>query len=75
MGQRGEAAALGLGEMEPSASELRFEDTVFREEIGDDLLLVPLQLAGHHSNEHVQDHGVPRVESRAVSVHSSILPT
>jgi hypothetical protein len=56
VGQRGEAAALGVGETEPSATELRFEDTVFREEIDDDLLLVPLQPAGHYGNEHVQDH-------------------
>jgi len=36
---------------------------------------VPLDPAGDHSDEDMQDHGVPRVESRDVMVGSSILPT
>ena len=44
-------------------------------EIGDDVLLVTLDPAGDHSDEDVQDHGVPQVESRDVNVRSSILPT
>jgi hypothetical protein len=36
---------------------------------------MPMEPAGNHGDEPVEDHGVPRIESRAVSVHSSILTT
>ena len=75
VGERREAAAFGVRQAQPAATELGFEDAVFLEEIGDDLLLVPLEPAGDHGDQDVEDHGVPRVGSRAVSVHSSILPT
>ena len=58
VGECREAAAFGVCKTEPSATELRFEDTVFLLEVGDDLLLVLLQPAGHHGDEHVQDHRV-----------------
>ena len=75
VGERREAAAFGVGQAQPAATELGFEDAIFLKEIGDDLLLVPLEPAGNHGDEDVQDHGVPRVESRDVIVRSSILPT
>ena len=58
MGECRKAAAFGVGEAEPATTELRFEDAVFREEIRDDLLLVPLEPASNHSDQDVQDHGV-----------------
>ena len=56
MSQCGETPAFCVGETEASATEMRFQDAVFREEVCDDLLLMPLQPTGHHGNEHVQDH-------------------
>ena len=73
VGERREAAALGLGQAQPAPAQLEFEDTVFLEEIGDDLLLVPLEPAGDHGDEDMQDHRIPQVGSRDVMVCSSIL--
>jgi hypothetical protein len=75
VGKRREATAFRIRQAQPVATELSFEDAVFLKEIRDDLLLVPLEPSRNHGNQDVQDHEVPRVESRAVSVHSSILPT
>jgi hypothetical protein len=75
VGKRREATAFRVRQAQPAATELSFEDAVFLKEIRDDLLLVPLEPSSNHGNQDVQDHGVPRVESRAVRVHSSILPT
>jgi hypothetical protein len=58
-----------------AAAEVSFEDAIFLKEIRDDLLLVPLEPSRNHGNQDVQDHEMPRVESRAVRVPSSILPT
>jgi hypothetical protein len=43
-------AAFRVREPEPTATELGFEDTVFREEVCDDLLLVPLEPPGDHGD-------------------------
>jgi len=59
VGQSGEAAALGIGESEPTATEVGFEDTVFLDQIGDHLLLVTLDPPGDHHDEHLQNHGLP----------------
>ena len=56
-GRMRKAAAFRVGQAQPSTTEVRFQDTVFCYEIGDDVLLVPLQPAGHHGDEHVQKHG------------------
>ncbi len=53
VGERSEAAALGIDEPEPAATEVGFEGAIFLDEVGNDLLLVTLHPAGHHSDEHV----------------------
>jgi hypothetical protein len=58
VGQGGEATALGVGEPQSAATELRFEDAVFFEQIRDNLLLVTLNPTGHYGNQHVEDHGL-----------------
>ena len=75
VGKRREATAFHVRQAQPAATELSFEDAVFRKEIRDDLLLVPLEPSSNHGDQDVQDHGMPQGESRAVRVHSSILPT
>ena len=75
VGERRKAAAFDVGEPQLVAVEAGFQDTIFLLKIGDDVLLVTLDPAGDHSDEDVQDHGVPQVESRDVNVRSSILPT
>jgi hypothetical protein len=56
MCERREASAFGVHQAEPAATQLGFQDAVFREEIRDDLLLVPLQPAGNHGDQDVEDH-------------------
>jgi hypothetical protein len=74
--QRGEAAAFGIGQAQPAPTELGFQDTIFLKQIRNHLLLMPLEPARNHGDEHLEDHdGIPRIESRAVSVRSSILTT
>jgi hypothetical protein len=75
MGEHGKAAAVGIGEPQAVATELGFEHAVLREEIRDNLLLVTLDPASDHGDEDMQDHGVPQVESSAMIMRSSILPT
>jgi hypothetical protein len=58
VGERGEAAAFRVGETQPAAAELGFEETVFRVEIRDDLLLVTLEPAGEHGEQELEDHGL-----------------
>jgi len=43
VGTRREATAFHVRQAQPAATELGFEDAVFRKEIRDDLLLVPLE--------------------------------
>jgi hypothetical protein len=50
--------AFGVGKPQAVVTKVGFEDTVFRLQIGDDLLLVTLEPAGDHGNEYIQDHGV-----------------
>ena len=73
--QCGETAALGVGKTKPAAAVLGFEDAILLLKVGDHLLLVPIDPASDHGDEDVQDHGVPRVESRDVMVPFSIRPT
>jgi hypothetical protein len=54
------------------ATEVGFEDAVLFLEVSDDLLLVPLEPAGDHGDEDMQDHRIPQVGSRDVMVCSSI---
>ena len=56
VGQRRKAAAFGIGEAQPTPTEVGFEDAVFLKEVGDDLLLVPLEPAGDHGDKDMQDH-------------------
>jgi hypothetical protein len=73
--ERRESATFGVGEPQPAAAEVGFEDAIFLKQIRNHLLLIPLQPPGNHSDEHAEDHGVPQVKSRAVRVCSSILST
>ena len=66
VGERRETAAFGVGEPQPAAAELGFETRFSSMQIGDHLLLVPLEPAGNHGDEDVENHGVPQVESRAM---------
>ena len=59
MSQRGEAAALSIGQAQLAPAEVGFEDTVSLGHIGDHLLLMALEPPGDHHDEHVQNHGVP----------------
>jgi len=58
VGERGEAAAFGVSQTELAATELSFQDAVFLDQIRDHLLLVTLEPAGNHGDEHVEDHGL-----------------
>ena len=58
-----------------NCTESGFENAILFLQIDDDLLLVTIDPAGDHGDEDVQDHGVPRVESRDVMVPFSIRPT
>ncbi len=54
----GEATAFGVGKPQAAATKLRFEDTIFLNQVRDDLLLVTLEPSGDHGHEHLQGHGV-----------------
>jgi hypothetical protein len=73
--ERRETAAFGVSKPQAATAEVRFEDAIVLKQIGNHLLLIPLQPAGNHGDEHVEDHGVPQVKSRAVRARSSILST
>ena len=75
MGERRKAAAFGVRQAQPAATEVGLENAVFLLEIRDDVLLVTLEPTGDHRDEDVQDHGVPRVENRVVREYCSILST
>jgi hypothetical protein len=75
IGERREAAALGVGEPQPSATKLGFEDTVFLLEIGNNLLLVTLEPPGDHGDQNVEDHSAPQVGVGDGIVCSSIHQT
>ena len=75
VGERREPAAFRICEPQPAAAEVGFEEAILFLEISNDVLLVTLEPAGDQRDEDVQDHEVPRVKSRAVSEHCSILPT
>jgi hypothetical protein len=75
VGECRKPAAFRVREPEPAAIELGFEDTVFREKVRDDLLLVTLKPPSNHGNQDVENHGVPRVKSRDAIIRSNIHPT
>src|SRR5215813_11987425 len=56
MGQCREAAAFGVGQAQPAAVEVGFEDAVFLLQIGNDLLLVPLDPPGDHGDQDMENH-------------------
>jgi hypothetical protein len=56
--KRSETTALGVSEPEPSAAELGFEDLILFSKVGDHLLLVPIDPAGDHGDQDVQDYGL-----------------
>lgn len=56
MGERGKAPTCRVGQAQPVTPELGFQDAVFRQEIGDNLLLVLLQPASDHGNEDWEEH-------------------
>lgn len=43
-----EAAAFGVGQMQPATAEMGFEDAVFCLQVGDDLLLITVDPASEH---------------------------
>jgi hypothetical protein len=55
--ERGAATALSIGQAQPSATELGFEDTIFFLKVHDDLLLVTLKPASVHGKEKLKNHG------------------
>src|SRR5262245_42532447 len=69
------AAAFGVSELQATTAEVSFGDANFLKQISNHLLLMPLQPAGYHDAEYMEDHGVPQVKSRAVRVRSSIRST
>jgi hypothetical protein len=75
VGECGEAAALGIGEPQSLRAALSFENAVLLLKVRDHLLLLTLEPTGEHGDEDMQNHGVPRVESRDMLVCSSILTT
>jgi hypothetical protein len=56
VGQRRKAAPFGIREAKATTAELRFENTVFLVQIGDNLVLVPLDPPGNHGNQDVENH-------------------
>jgi hypothetical protein len=58
MGQCGEAAAFGVGQVQPAAAEMGFEDTVFLSQVGDDLLLMTLDPTREYGEQELEDHGL-----------------
>jgi hypothetical protein len=75
MRERREAPAFRVGETQSAATEVGFADAVFREEIGDDLLLVPLQPAGNHRDQKLEDHSRSSGGRHDEIVRSSVHPT
>jgi hypothetical protein len=56
VGEGREAPAFRVREAQAAPTKLGFEDAVFLVQIGDHLLLVPLEPPGDHGNQEVQDH-------------------
>jgi hypothetical protein len=56
VGQCGEATAFGVGESQALRVELGFEDAIFLLEVGNHLLLVPLEPAREHRDEDMENH-------------------
>ena len=54
------------------SGKVGFKDTVFLEEIGDDLLLVPLEPASDHGDQDVEDHSPPQVGGSDIIAWPSI---
>jgi hypothetical protein len=75
MGERSEASALGVGEAESAATELGFQNAILFLQIGDDLLLVPLDPAGDHGDQNVEDHSCSSGWRHDEIARSSIHPT
>jgi hypothetical protein len=75
MGERREAATFGVRQAEAAATKLSFQDAVFREEIGGDLLLVTLEPARDHGDQDVEDHSRSSGWRHHESAGSRIHPT
>jgi hypothetical protein len=58
VGQRSKAAAFHVGQAQPSAAELGFEDAILFLEIGDDVLLVTVDPTGECGEQQLEDHGL-----------------
>jgi hypothetical protein len=58
MGKHSETLAFRVAETEAPAATLGFEYVVFRVQIGDDPLLVMLDLPGKYGEQDVEDHGL-----------------
>ena len=56
MGQCGEAAAFGVGQAQPAAVEVGFQDAIFLLQIGNNPLLVPLNPPDDHGDQEMEDH-------------------
>jgi hypothetical protein len=75
VGKRREAAAFGVCQVQPATAEVGFEDAVFLDEVGDDLLLVTLEPASDHGDQDVEDHSRSSGWRHDEIVRSSIHPT
>jgi len=56
VGERSETAAFSVRQAQPAITELGFAHTVFRVQISDNLLLVPLDPPGDHGDQDVENH-------------------
>jgi hypothetical protein len=56
VGQRRKPLAFDVGEPQPAATALGFENAIFLLKVGDHLLLVPLEPASDHRDEDMENH-------------------
>jgi hypothetical protein len=56
VGEHREATAFRVRQAQPAARELGFQDTISLDEVGDYLLLVPLDPPGDHSDQDMKNH-------------------
>jgi len=77
LGERRKTAAFRIGEAEPAAAELGFEDAILCEEVSNHLLLVPLEPPSYHDNQDLGNHqrSFLRGEVNDAIICSIILPS
>lgn len=58
MCERCKTAAFRIGQAQPPAAKLGFEEAILCLQVGNDLLLVTLKSAGEHGEQDLWDHGL-----------------